>query len=283
MGGMSSRVQQQSMMPEAVDNAGQSQAASEAAVGHRNAGGFTALLEASLTELPASGTAEDSPAISSAPADLTTQQAGNPELQQHLPSADAMTTVPSEAPEHHSISSQQQHIASSADLSEPPAPATSLSLKDADEISVEIDQHSDGAVVLQQQSAPEPSISHELAMVPGQLNFQAALSPLDSERTFTLQPGRPAVAATDAFPPDTPSWGWGNATSPEASFQTQVVAPAPEVHRDVPTQRLHIHESSMVPASPAESVGSVAGPQERAEQVWLFACDHVHQHMFPSI
>ena len=107
------------------------------------------------------------------------------------------------------------------------------------------------------QPTPELSISPEFAMVPNPQG-PAELSPLSSEATFSLQQEVTLQAPMSGeMSMGTPSWGWGQAGSPQQA--SLAASPGPALV-------LRSGGDSFVPASPAESVGSATGPQDRPQE-----------------
>ncbi len=234
----------------------------------KQGGGFVALLEASLTELPGSEIVQDSPAVSSvqglhAPHQSGTAASKPPALSAGVTPAMPASTAETETGCRSSCAQPQD----SSDIDAPPhapSPDVSIDMDEPDLPSERVPLNDGGHGAMHEQGTPEPSISRELGMVPAQAAFQTGLSPLDSEATFTLQPDKRNNPAPGWITPGTPSWGWGGTASGEASFETHPAASVQAV-ADV-EQNLDVQSGrqDVVPASPAESVGSAAGPTERA-------------------
>ena len=222
-------------------------------------GGFVALLEASLTELAGPSQTPDAvTAAVSRDAETALPSAGDDTSSLPQPS---LLAVACSADELHGQDVEQQDRGSEVILLQPCSAADASPAEDSPKMSPV--QQNVVVEVNVQQSTPGPSISLDLILAPARAQTQSADSPLDSEATLTMQQGHGLQREVQLI--DTPSWGWGVAQSPQASFQTGLGACEAGSESREGAAGLVSRSDTAIPASPAESVGSATGPQERLE------------------
>ena len=211
-------------------------------------GGFVALLEASLTELAGPAQAsEDQQAGTSSSSNKTGMPPaveGDTSRQRTSP-ADAVPGKPV----------QQQAGGSEATSMQPESATRSAVQQDAEHVASFRPQS--------KPPAPGPSISLDMVLPPPQPQMDNTASPLTSEATLTMQQDEALQSELPLM--GTPSWGWDMGASPQQSLQAGLAAsPAgPGLRADAAGQVSGT--DTVVPASPAESVGSAKDPLERLQ------------------
>ncbi|KAK9833096.1 hypothetical protein WJX74_007069 [Apatococcus lobatus] len=217
-------------------------------------GGFVALLEASLTELAGPAQAPENTTAAAA------SSKGSANLQQTSPQAPA---GPADA--LHQAATQQQNGGHEVMSMRPDSAADAVPTAHLSSTSP-VQQGPEVAVNLRQ-SIPGPSISLDLVLAPADTQLRSAASPLDSEATLTMQPSSALQSELPLM--GTPTWGWGLGETPQPSLQTSPAAShhGAGVRADTGGQVRGI--DTVIPASPAESVGSATGPHERLQDATL--------------